>query len=389
MVYPFSSPSGYEESLNRQFAGYLYYSLQVGPELLDVIHSDQPITFSDDARVVAHQYSPLSQNTETGTDREIDWVIGIEGKLVGYESKYGDTLTESQLRDELDKLRLNAEGRDVALVAITHHKTRPSVLSRFDDEPVHWLSWYTVSRRLRQTEEDEVSPEQRPILRMLQDLLESEDMKPFTGFNHQNKEQYRYFIRDLRQEMVDAGIENRGKVHTQTTKNTNPSSWKRIVPKRLDIPFVSNSRDSDANRLSSYLTATVDTETHDVHVGIVFNVRQVETHQEYVADRAEDLVEYADRRGLKLWASMNSFNHWELGVPETDDPEEMLEWLSNGGSDEVMVDGDNFKKAIFVTDISASEPAELIQQTKSELLKFNDDFLFSDDLYPWQTLEEQ
>jgi hypothetical protein len=389
MVYPFSSPNGYEESLNRQFAGYLYYSLQVSPELVEVIHSDQPITFSDDARMVAHQYSPLSQNTETGTDREIDWVIGSESKLVGYESKYGDSLSKSQLRDELDKLRLNAEGSDVALVAITHHKTRPSVLSRLDDEPVHWLSWYTVSRRLRQTEEDEVSPEQRPILRMLQDLLESEDMKPFTGFNHRDKEQYRYFIRDLRQEMVDAGIENRGKVHTQTTKDTNPSSWKRIVPKRLDIPFVSNSRDEDANRLSSYLTTTVDTEIHDVHVGIVFNVRQVETHQEYVADRAEDLVEYADSRGLRLWASMNSFNHWELGVPETDDPEEMLEWLTNGGSDDVMVDGDGFKKAIFVTEVSASEPSELIQQTKSELLKFNEDFLVSDSLYPWQTLEEQ
>jgi hypothetical protein len=389
MVYPFSSPNGYEERLNRQFAGYLYYSLQVSPELAEVIHSDQEITFSDDAKMVAHQYSPLSQNTEDGTDREIDWVIGSESRLVGYESKYGDTLTERQLRDELDKLRLNAEGRDVALVAVTHHKTRPSVVERLEDEPVHWLSWYTVSRRVNQKQEDEVSPEQRPILRMLQDLFNSEDMTPFTGFDHHDKQQYRYFIRDLRQELVGEDIENRGGVHTQTTKDVNPSSWKRIVPKRLDTPFVRESRNEDAGRLSSYLTVTVDTETHEVHAGIVFNVRSVETHQEYVSDRAEELVEYADSRNLKLWASRNSFNHWEVGVPETRDPDEMYDWLTSGASDDIMVDGTQFKKAVFVEECPASEPPELIQQTKNELLEFNEDFLVSDDLYPWKTLEEK
>lgn len=389
MIYPFSSPNGYEERLNRQFAGYMYYSLQVSPELIDVVHSDQDVTFSGDAKVVAHQYSPLSQNTEDGTDRKIDWVIGSESKLVGYESKYGDILTESQLRDELEKLRLNAEGRDVALVAVTHHKTRPSVLSRLEDEPVHWLSWYTVSRRLNQKQEDEVSPEQRPILRMLKDLFESEDMRPFTGFDHQNKPQYRYFIRDLRQELVGEDIENRGKVHTQTTDDVNPSSWKRIVPKRLDIPFVRESRDEDVDRTSSYLTVTVDTETHDVHVGIVFNPRTVETQREYVADRAEELVEYAGSRDLKLRASMNSFNNWKLGMPETLDPDEMYDWLTSGASDDIMVDETQFKKATFLKECSASEPPELIRQSKNELLEFDEDFLVSDDLYPWQTLEEQ
>lgn len=65
MGYPFSPPGGDEEALNQQFTGFLYYSLQNGPALLNRIHRDHPLSFSDEARVVAHQDSPLPLHTET------------------------------------------------------------------------------------------------------------------------------------------------------------------------------------------------------------------------------------------------------------------------------------------------------------------------------------
>ncbi|MEA5386751.1 hypothetical protein VB779_06595 [Haloarculaceae archaeon H-GB11] len=389
MVYPFSSPNGYEERLNQQFSGYLHYSLQIGPELLNSLHEDLNMLFSEEATVVAHQNSPLPRFTDSGTNREIDWVIADKDKLVGYESKYGDSLSSSQLRDELKKLELNAEGRDVILITVTPHTTPPEILERFENDPVRWLSWSSISQRLSQIKESDIQAEQRPILRMLQDLFEVEDMHPFTGFDHHDKLQYRYFVRDLRQELIQTELENPGKVNTSTTKDSEPSSWKRLVPKRLDVPFFRESREDTWKRTRSYLTTIVDTETHEVHAGIVFNVREIQSHRNYVADSVDDLVEHAADRGLQLWASMNSLNQWKVGVPRTDDPAEMRSWLDNGNKNAVRVDGTDFKKAIFVNECSASEPSVVVQNAKTELLRQFKDFLVSDNLYPYSTLEEQ
>ncbi|SDR06829.1 ATP-binding protein [Natronobacterium texcoconense] len=387
MVYPFSSPNGYEERLNQQFSGYLYYSLQISPKILNTLHENLGISFSKEATVVAHQNSPLPRYTESGTDRELDWVISDRDKLVGYESKYGDSLSSNQLQDELEKLELNVDGRDFILIVVTPHTTPPLIMDRFENEPVHWISWFTISRRLHQIEETEIQSEQRPILRMLRDLFEAEDMHPFTGFNHHDKLQYRYFIRDLRQELVQTELKNPGKVNTSTTNDPDPTSWKRLVPKRLDVPFVRESREDTWKRQRSYLTTIVDTETHEVHAGIVFNLREVESHRNYVADSLDELVGYASDRDLQLWASMNSLNQWEAGVPRTDDPSEMRSWLKGGNKNSVRVDGTNFKKAIFVNECSDSDPSETVQNAKNELLRQFEDFLVSDDLYPWTTLE--
>jgi len=387
MVYPFSSPNGYEERLNQQFSGFLYYSLQIGPELLNCLHENLDISFSEEARVVAHQNSPLPRYTASGTNREIDWVIADRGKIVGYESKYGDSLSGNQLRDELEKLELNAEGRDAILIAVTPHTTCPGIMNQFEEDPVRWISWSNISRQLNQINENETQSEQLPILRMLQDLFEAEDMHPFTGFDHQDKLQYRYFIRDLRQELAQTELEHPGRVNTSTTKDPEPSSWKRLVPKRLDIPFVRDSREDTWKRTRSYLTATVDTETHEVHAGIVFNLREIKSHQNYVADSVENLIEYAVNRDLQLWASMNSLNQWKLGVPRTDNPDEMRSWLEGGNKNAVKTDGVDFKKAIFVNDCSAAEPNVIVQNVKNELVRQCEDFLISDDLFPWSTLE--
>jgi len=389
MSYPFPAPDGYEEDLNQQFAGLLYYSLEIGPELLNRIHQEESITFSGEAQLVADQDSPLSKYTDTGKDREIDWVVGDEDKLVGYESKYGDTLGGRQLSDELAKLELNADGRKSKLVAVTPHTTRPSVLDDFNEEPVYWLSWLTIARRIQQIDDAELPPEQRPLLRMLQDLFKIEDMHPFKGFNHHDKQQYRYFIRDLRQELLDTELENRGDVHTWTTTNPEPSSWKRLVPKYLDVPFVREDRGDDSTKRGSSLAVLVDTEAHRVHTGVVFNVREIEAHEEFIANNVDALVEYAAEQELELWASMNSPNQWKLGIAKTSDPAKMRTWLEDGSTTAIKVDETKFKKARFVRECSASEPAMIVQEVKDNLLSFHDEIIVSNELYPWPTLADQ
>jgi hypothetical protein len=389
MEYPFSTPNGYEEALNQQVVGYLYYSLQIDVTLINSIHENQSFSFSDEAQLVAHQDSPLPQYTESGTDREIDWVVSDETKLVGYESKYGDSLDEGQLADELAKLRLNADDQDIKLVTITPHITRPSTLEEFDDEPVYWLSWYEVSRQLRRTNAIDVPTEQRSILRMLQDLMEAEDMHPFTGFDHEEKFQYQYFIRNLRQELVGSEIKNRNNVHTWTTTKPDSSEWKMLVPQYLDIPFVHESRDEDSGtKRGSYLAVVVDTRTNDVHTGIVFNVRRVSVHQDYIDNRVDDIVEYATENEVDLWAAMNSLQG-NSRMRKTGDPTVMRTWLEEGGKDAIEVDENRYKKAFLMRECSASDPTTLVQEVKDELLRLTDRFLIADDLYPWPTLADQ
>ena len=390
MNYPFRSPNGYEERLNRQFAAFLYYSLQTDASLLNPIHRDHPFGFSSKAALVAHQDAPLPHYRPEEVDRKIDWVVEDEHLLVGYESKYGDHLGSKQLRGELAKLRLNAsDNQEVKLVAVTPHTTPPRVLKQFADEPVYWVSWTTVSRRLHQISGNDVAPEQRPILRMLKDLFEAEDMLPYTGFDHHDKQQYRLFIRDLRQELVDTELENRGKVHAYTTYDSSPVGYKRLVPKYLDIPFVRESRGEGKTRSASYLTAIVDTETHEVHSGVVFNVRTVERHRTFVAEHVDELVEYATESGLSLWASMNSLNQWKTPPQSTDDSAEMREWLSTADKEAITVDGTRFKKAFFVRQCTGDTPEALVQDAKSALLEQFKCILEGDSLYRPQTLADR
>ena len=214
-------------------------------------------------------------------------------------------------------------------------------------------------------------------------------MLPFTGFNHDDKRQYRYFIRDLRQELADTEIENRNEVHTWTTTNPDPLSHKRLVPKYVDVPFVRASRDpSSGTKRGSHLTVLIDIETHDLYAGIVLNLREVEAHQEYIADNVDDAVNYVVEQDLQLWASRNSVNHWKAGVAKTTDPAEMRSWLGSGSKDTIRAGGKDYKKAMFMRKCSTSEPATLVQEAKETLLDFHDQFLCSDNLFSRPTLED-
>jgi hypothetical protein len=337
MRYPYNRPNGYEEQLNDQVIAHLHYSLQQGPTLLNLILKELPVEATDYAEIVAHQNDPLPMTADTDTDREIDWVVGDEATIIGFESKYGDQLRSTQLQDELAKLYANAAGRDVHLVAITHHAGEPSVIDRFDSEPISWLNWYTVSQTLKQIDPAEIPPSQRVPLRMLQDLFEVEDMTPFTGFDHQDKQQYRYFIRDLRPKVNRIELENRGNLHTWAEESPTPSGGSRIVPEYIGIPFPHkdrpdhNSEGRPKSKRASVPLVVVDTEAHTVHAGVVFGVQKVPSHRELFLNRGDEIARELHEAGYELWIGRNSINNTKVPIEKTAELDTMSTWLSDTG----------------------------------------------------------
>ncbi|ERG97692.1 MAG: hypothetical protein J07HQX50_01720 [Haloquadratum sp. J07HQX50] len=335
MRYPYNHPDGYEEQLNDQVIAHLHYSLQQGPTLLNLILADLPVEVTDKAEIVAHQADPLPITADTDVNREIDWVVRDEETIIGFESKYGAQLRSTQLEDELAKLNVNADSRDVHLVAITHHAGRPSVMTQFDSEPISWLNWYTVSQTLTQLDAAEIPSSQQVPVQMLQDLFEIEDMTPFTGFNHQDKQQYRYFIRDLRPEVNRIELENRGNLHTWAEESPTPSGGSRIVPEYIAIPFCHKDRpDHDSgnrpkSKRASVPLVVIDTEAHTVHAGVVFGVQKVPSHRELLLDRGDEIARELHDADYELWIGRNSINNRNVPIEKTSELDTMRTWLSD------------------------------------------------------------
>lgn len=91
---------------------------------------------------------------------------------------------------------------------------------------------------------------------------------------------------------------------------------------------------------------------------------------------------------MQLWTSCHSLNQWKSGVAETDNPQRMGTWLESGSDNAVQVDDTDYKKAIFVSECIADEPAGLVQETKNKLLELHEYFLLSNELYSEPTFEE-
>ncbi|XGI84745.1 hypothetical protein ACEU6E_10540 (plasmid) [Halorutilales archaeon Cl-col2-1] len=399
MRYPLNAPNGDEEDLNQQVTSHFYYSLKEGSTLVNKALQDIPISFSNDASVVAHQDSPLPKNSNTQKDREIDWVIRDEDKLVGFESKYGAPLKKKQLRDELKKLRMNADDQDIYLVTITHHPSKPSIINKLDGDCIYWTNWISVSKRVKQIDEDKLPAEQRIPLQMLKDLFEVENMNPFTGFDHQDKNQYRYFIRDLIPEMNEVGLENRGKVHTWTQNKADPSGYARIVPKYIAVPFVEENRPPlneegrpQSKRASVFLTV-VDTEEHKVYAGVVFGIMKVPGHRRMLRKNGEEIIKECHSDGFEMWFGRNSINNRSLPPKKTRGLEEMKRWMTEENDGKGLLEDPDIRKVWFLRECTGEEPPEMfssivktIGEQRERFLK-RDDFVKLDSLVAPDTME--
>lgn len=394
MRYPYNRPNGYEEQLNDQVIAHLHYSLRQGSTLLNAILDDLPMSVTDNAEIVAHQDDPLPNNAETEKNREIDWVVRDEKSIIGFESKYGDRLRSKQLRDELAKLRANADGRDVSLVTITHHPGEPSVIDQFDSEPIFWLNWHTVSQTLEQIDSKEISPAQRVPLQMLEDLFEVENMTPFTGFDHHHKRQYEYFIRDLRPEVNRIDLENRGILHTWTQESPEPSGGSRIVPKYVSVPFPHTDRpehDSEGrpeSKRASLPLVVVDAESHTVHAGIVFGVQKVAAHRRLLLEQGNEIAEECHEAGYELWIGRNSINNTIVPPEKTQSLDEMKSWLSDSGK-KVLAPPDednNYRNVWFLRECEGDDVEGLFDSIVETLADQKGRFIESDQYIETETL---
>lgn len=133
-----------EEMLNDCFAELIDESLEYCPEFLNFL-LDGLVSFNTDAEVIATDRDPLPYRDD-GTNRKIDFTVADSEKIVGFESKRRDDLTENQLSDEREKLAYNADSRDIFLVALTESLSEPDVISGMDDD-TRWMSWYSLSQR--------------------------------------------------------------------------------------------------------------------------------------------------------------------------------------------------------------------------------------------------
>lgn len=134
-----------EETLNDCFADLIDDTLARGPSFLNYL-LDGLVEFGPDAEVEGTDREPLPHRDE-GIDRAIDLTIGDTSRIVGFESKRRDNLSEDQLKGELDKLEYNADGREAILVAVTENLSEPGILSTFSEQ-VRWTSWFRVAQRV-------------------------------------------------------------------------------------------------------------------------------------------------------------------------------------------------------------------------------------------------
>jgi hypothetical protein len=355
-----------------------------------------PFTFTDEAEIVGGQDDPLPNTSDNDTDRELDWVIQDRDKLVGFESKYGSVLTESQLEDELTKLRANADGRTVHLVAITHHATEPELVKQFTEEPVHWTSWSSIAHRVFRIDEASLPSEHRVSIRMLQNLFEVEEMDPFEGFDHRNKSQYRLFIRDIQPEVKTLELEHRGDLHNWTQDKSNPSGYAQILPKYISIPFVHkdrpphNENGRPQSKRASVFVVIIDTETHQTYAGVVFGIKKIQSHREMLVEHGEELAADYASQGYELWIGRHSINHREIPVERTQALDEMKDWLSTTGK-HVLADPEidnTYRKVWFVKECVGPEPEQLFNSIVEILATEKKRYLTEDAILKTLTLAD-
>lgn len=134
-----------EETLNDCFADLIDDTLILGPDFLNFL-LDGLVEFGEEASIEGTDREPLDYRGAE-IDRKIDLTVGDESFLAGIESKRRANLSEDQLLDELDKLRYNADGRDVKLIALTEDVEEPELIHRTPDE-IQWMSWFSFAQRI-------------------------------------------------------------------------------------------------------------------------------------------------------------------------------------------------------------------------------------------------
>lgn len=250
-----------EETFNNCFADLVSDSLTRNAAFLNHI-LDGIVAFQDDARIEGTDLEPLPYRDD-GTDRKIDFTVGDGAQLVGFESKRRDSLSRSQLEDELAKVEFNADGRSAILVAITEDIRRPSLIDELPAE-IRWTSWFRISRAVFNG--DTLDETWHPTVSRAQTMFREFGYEGFDGID---TDEYRLSVWELWKQVAtqvdDLGTGERWPHKTIKEPKGTATGWKPIDPDWMLLTF-SDGQSGDPD--STCYAMLSNKRTQEIRVGL-------------------------------------------------------------------------------------------------------------------------
>jgi hypothetical protein len=272
-----------EEILNDCFADLVDDSLERGPAFLNYL-LDGLVEFESGARIEGTDRETLPDGD--GAEVRIDLTVGDESKIVGFESKRRDSLSRSQLENELEKLEYNAAGRDVVLVAITEHLEEPETVVALS-EHVRWTSWFRIAQRAFTA--DSLGDSWGPTASRTQKMFREFGYNEFDGID---SEEFTVTVWELWKQTatqidgLDTGI--RWPNNLLREPQGTSKGWRPIDPDWMLLTF-----NEDARRPSETCYVLVSNkQTQDIWAGLAIHPNGQEKVQDFLCDNA---VAIADR----------------------------------------------------------------------------------------------
>jgi hypothetical protein len=273
-----------EETFNNCFADLIDDSLALDAGFLNHLLGNE-VTFEDDAKVEGTDLEPLSYRNE-GTDRKIDFTIGDSSKIVGFESKRRDSLSKSQLEDELAKLEHNADGRDAILIAITEDIRKPSLIKELSVD-IRWTSWFQISQFVFSG--GGLGEEWQPTISRARKMFREFGYEGFDGID---TEEFRVSVWELWKQAATQidGLDTGERWPYQTIKEPKGTStgWKPIDPDWMLLTF-SDGASGDPNETCYAMLS--NKRSQELRVGLAIRPWQDEALQEFLCDNAEALAD--------------------------------------------------------------------------------------------------
>lgn len=282
-----------EETFNNCFADLVDDSLSLGAGFLNHLLGNE-VTFEDDAKVEGTDLEPLSYRDE-GTDRKIDFTIGDSSKIVGFESKRRDSLSRSQLKDELAKLEHNADGRDAILIAITEDTRKPSLIKDLSAD-IRWTSWFQISQFV--FSEAGIGEEWQPTISRARKMFREFGYEGFDGID---MEEFRVSVWELWKQIATQidNLDTGERWPYQTIKEPKGTStgWKPIDPDWMLLTF-SDGASGDPNEACYAMLS--NKRSHELRVGLAIRPWKDEALQDFMCDNAETLADLVIEAELEV-----------------------------------------------------------------------------------------
>lgn len=276
-----------EEMLNDCFADLIDDSLARGPGFLNFL-LDGLVVFNDGTEVIATDRDPLPYRSDGDKDRKIDFTIADGSKIVGFESKRRDSLKDGQLSDEREKLEYNADGRDVALVAITEHLSEPATISAMSDN-IHWVSWYALAQRA--FDGDALDEDWQPTVSRAQKMFREFGYNNFNGID---EDEFRVTVWELWKQIATQvpSLETgqRWPYNMLSEVASGSKGWKPIDPDWMMLTYgeQSGTRPSE----TGYVVLS-NKRTREVWVGLAVHPNSNKDVRDVLCDNAETLADRA------------------------------------------------------------------------------------------------